>query len=84
MGVSHEAPIIRVLAFLCSALVVVMIRLRIDRSLEDDWDRNSFREGIVWYEDGKPVGRVIIEQTETMGPFGDHLDPEWEPVEVVE
>ena len=61
-----------------------MIRLRIDRSLEDDWDRNSFREGVVWYEDGKPVGRVIIEQTETMGPFGDHLDPDWVPVEVVD
>ena len=57
-----------------------MIRLRIDRGVQTD---EKF-EGIVWYENGIPVGRVIIEQTETMGPFGDHLDPEWEPVEVVE
>jgi len=66
-----------------------MIRLRIDRSLEDDWDRNSFREGIVWYEDGSPVGRVIIEQ-EVVSDVKDHpgygtiRSYRWVPVEVVD
>ena len=64
-----------------------MIRIRIDRSLEDDWDRNSFREGIVWYEDGKPVGRVVIEQ-EVVSDVKDHphygqiTSYRWAPVEV--
>jgi len=83
--VSHEAPIIRVLAFLCSALVVVMIRLRIDRGVQTD---EKF-EGIVWYENGIPVGRVIIEQEvvccEKDHPgYGTIRSYRWVPVEVVE
>ena len=64
-----------------------MIRLRIDRSLEDAWDRNSFREGIVWYEDGSPIGRVIIEYQCKIDAEGYHLleeDYTWEPVETVD
>ena len=63
-----------------------MIRLRIERIFfcEDIEQEGNLRHGLIWYEDGEPVGRVIIEQTETMGPFGDSLDPDWEPVEVID
>lgn len=55
-----------------------MIRIRVERQ-----DPEDFPNGLVWYHNGMAVGRVIIEQTETMGPFMDYIDPDWEPVEVV-
>ena len=60
-----------------------MIRLRIDRGVQTD---EKF-EGIVWYENGIPVGRVIIEHQCKIDAEGHHLleeDYTWEPVEVVE
>ena len=75
MGVSHEAPIIRVLAFLCSALVVVMIRLRIERPC------SSPSRGLIWYADGRPIGDAILEQW-VEDP--EALSGSWIPVQVVE
>ena len=62
-----------------------MIRLRIDRGVQTD---EKF-EGIVWYENGIPVGRVIIEQAEPDGfrqldGFEKEICYKWVPVEVVE
>jgi len=37
---------------------------------------------LVWYTEDKRILPVVLEQTETMGPYGDAIDPEWEPVEI--
>jgi len=42
-----------------------MIRLRVDRLMPDG------PEGILWFENGEPVGRVIIEQ-EVVADVKDH------------
>ena len=68
-----------------------MIRLRIERPTPPPiGDEDIYwKEGLVWYEDGKPVGRVIIEQ-EVVSDVKDHpgygiiRSYRWVPVEVVE
>jgi len=45
-----------------------MIRLRIDRL--DYMPDGPREEGILWFENGEPVGRVIIEQE--VGEVKDH------------
>jgi len=54
-----------------------MIRLRIDR--ENDKPCSS---GLVWYDSGKAVGRVIIEQEVVSEDHPPQI--RWVPVEVVD
>jgi hypothetical protein len=70
-----------------------MIRLRIERFTIDEIIR-PHDDCVVWFEDGQPVGRVIIEElpdairAETgpyngiSNPFED--EPTWVPVEVID
>ena len=54
-----------------------MIRLRVER-FQLGINEEPVLEGVVYFEGGAPVGRVVIEQTITDPPL-----PEWEPVEVL-
>ena len=60
-----------------------MIRLRIERPTYEELP-DSKLQGLTWYEDGIPVGRVVIEHREMEGPRGEQWWGNWEPVEVVE
>ena len=57
-----------------------MIRIRIERG-------DSPREGLVWYEGGRPIGSVVIESGEDHEEFtytGDvHMVKRWVPVQVI-
>ena len=61
--------------------VFIVIRLRIERP---DDPHSEMLHGLTWYEDGIPVGRVVIEHREMEGPRGEQWWGNWEPVEVVE
>jgi len=57
-----------------------MIRLRIERAFSDE---KVTAEGLVWYEDGRPVGRVIIEEQMHFVSDGTR-GFDWVPVEVID
>ena len=68
-----------------------MIRLRIDRSVSEKigLDKQLRIDGLIWYESGLPMGRVIIERAEPDGfkqldGFEREICYKWVPVEVVE
>ena len=59
-----------------------MIRLRVEQ-LKD----HEVRNGVMWYVNGYPVGRVVIEELRITEDLGDPTlthKQEWVPVEVVE
>jgi len=64
-----------------------MIRLRIERVCrpEDVLERSPENQvnGLVWHEEGRAVGRVIIEQ-ETIVSEGGNRYETWIPVEVID
>ena len=57
-----------------------MIRLKIERM-----EYGEEIEGLIWYEGGLPVGRVVIEEYHRMvNSAGNDEGHEWIPVEMVE
>jgi len=64
-----------------------MIRLkllRLDYEEDPEYGGGPFREGLIWYEYGKPVGRVIIEEHRQKCYEDGSSEWGWFPVEVVE
>jgi hypothetical protein len=65
-----------------------MIRLkllRLDYSEDPEYGSGPHRKGLIWYEYGQPVGRVIIEEYHRIvNSAGNDEGYEWIPVEMVE
>jgi hypothetical protein len=62
-----------------------MIRLkliRLDYEEDPEYGGGPSRKGLIWYEYGNPVGRVIIEERKQVG-YEDGSS-EWVPVDMVE
>ena len=65
-----------------------MIRLkllRLDYDEDPEYGGGPFRRGLIWYEEGRPVGRVTLEEYHRIvNSAGNDEGHEWIPVEMVE
>ena len=59
-----------------------MIRLRIHRFTDEELGKPA--NGLLWYEDGDIMGRVVIEQAPWIGVPPEGVELDWTPVEVID
>jgi hypothetical protein len=64
-----------------------MIRLkliRLDYSEDPEYGSGPSRKGLIWYDYGQPVGRVIIEECKQIGYEDGSSEWEWRPIDMIE